>query len=100
MKSIWELHAPTFIIFSVQSIWKNSFWPVVRLFYDKWAVSPTGLAALELKHKIRREIDQMKTPFSVYLDLSKAFDTLNHGMLLNKPQYYDLRDTTLNWFKN
>ena len=30
----------------------------------------TELAAFELTHKIRREIDQKKTPFSVYLDLS------------------------------
>ena len=44
----------------------------------------TELAALELTDKIRREIDQKKTPFSVYLDLSKAFDTLNHAMLLKK----------------
>ena len=44
----------------------------------------TELAALELTDKIRREIDQKKTPFSVYLDLSKAFDTLNHAMLMKK----------------
>ena len=44
----------------------------------------TELAALELTDKIRREVDQKKTPFSVYLDLSKAFDTLNHAMLLKK----------------
>ena len=44
----------------------------------------TELAALELTEKIRREIDQKKTPFSIYLDLSKAFDTLNHAMLLQK----------------
>ena len=44
----------------------------------------TELAALEPTDKIRREIDQKKNPFSVYLDLSKAFDTLNHAMLLKK----------------
>ena len=60
----------------------------------------TELAALELTDKIRRKIDQKKTPFSVYLDLSKAFDTLNHAMLLKKLQYYGLRDTTLYWFKS
>ena len=59
----------------------------------------TELAALELTEKIRREIDQKKTPFSVNLDLSKAFYTLNHAMLLKKLQYYGLGATTLHWFK-
>ena len=35
----------------------------------------TELAALEFVDKIRSEIDQKKIPFSVFLDLSKAFDT-------------------------
>ena len=39
---------------------------------------------VELMDKIRREIDQKKTPFSVYLDLSKAFDNLKYAMLLKK----------------
>ena len=42
----------------------------------------TELAALELTDRIRRKIDQNEIPFSVFLDLSKAFDTLNHHTLL------------------
>ena len=57
----------------------------------------TELVALELMDKMRREIDQKKTPFSVYLDLSKAFDIFHHGMLLNKLQFYGSRDITLNF---
>ena len=48
----------------------------------------TELAALELTDRIRREIDQNKIPFSVFLDLSKAFDTLNHHILLSKLACY------------
>ena len=58
----------------------------------------TELAALELTDRIRQQIDQKKVPFSVFLDLSKAFDTLNHDILLTKLHYYGIKGTSLSWF--
>ena len=36
----------------------------------------------------------------VYLDFSKAFDTVSHSILLEKPDAYDLDGYTLCWVKN
>ena len=44
----------------------------------------TELAVLELIGRITQHLDKGTTPINVYLDLSKACDTLNHNILLHK----------------
>ena len=45
-------------------------------------------------------MDNNEIPFNIYLDLSKAFDTLDHNILLDKLHYYGVRNTPLDLFKN
>ncbi len=45
-------------------------------------------------------MDKGETPINIYLDLSKAFDTLNHDIFLHKLEYYGVSNSSLNLFNN
>ena len=49
------------------------------------------LTALEFTDRISHEMDAKKIPFSIFLDLSKAIDTLDHYVLLSKLEYNGIR---------
>ena len=51
----------------------------------------TELAALELVDRINNDMDKKKIPLAVYMDLSKAFDTLDHNILLHKLSYFGIK---------
>ena len=53
------------------------------------------LAAIKLADYIVQEIDRKLTPVNIYIDLSKAFDTLNFDILLYKLHYYGITDIAL-----
>ena len=55
----------------------------------------TQLAALELIDRITHELDLGNTPINIYIDLSKAFDTLDHTILISKLQHYGIKGTAL-----
>ena len=56
-------------------------------------------ALIELSDKIAKAIDDKKFMMGIFIDLSKAFDTLNHSILLQKLMNYGIRGISNDWFK-
>ena len=60
----------------------------------------TEFAAIKLIDHVSKEMEAGKTPTSVYIDLSKAFDTLTFEVLLYKLKYYGVTDTAFDLLKS
>ena len=58
------------------------------------------ICLIKMVDRISQYLDNGKLPITMYLDLSKAFDTINHEILLKKIKYYGFADTPLKWFES
>ena len=48
-------------------------------------------------HKIAKAIDEKEIVLDVFLDFSKAFDTINHKIVFSKLNRYGIRGVPLDW---
>ena len=60
----------------------------------------TEFAALELIDRILTRMENKEIPINIYLDLSKAFDTLDYSILIDKLEFYSVKGVALDLFKN
>ena len=70
----------------------SDFFKTNNLFYDSQygfpPVHSTEYAAIEITDRIISAMDKNKISSNIYLDISKAFDTLYHAILLDKLFHY------------
>ena len=58
------------------------------------------MALLNIIDQTSAQMDEKKYSIGIFLDLSKAFDTINHSILLKKLDIYGVRGVALDWFSS
>ena len=60
----------------------------------------TSLAVIELLENVTNAIDAKQHTIGIFIDLKKAFDTIDHSLLLREMEHYGIRGTLLNWIRS
>ncbi len=58
----------------------------------------TNHALIDITETVRKGLDDGKIAGGVFVDLQKAFDTVNHEILIEKLRHYGIRGKALDWF--
>ena len=58
----------------------------------------TYMALLDMEDRITKAIDANEYSVGIFIDLAKAFDTVDHVILLKKLENFGIRGPTLKWF--
>jgi hypothetical protein len=106
-----ENYRPISLLSSVSKVFEKvihdqlaAYFVSSKLFFDSQygfrRQHSTELAAIELVDRVVAEMDRNEIPISIFLDLSKAFDMLDHTILQHKLEYYGVKDVVLQLLKS
>ena len=60
----------------------------------------TSMAIMELVENITTAMDNGKFTIGVFIDLKKAFDTVDHSILVTKLDHYGIRGVAKQWLSS
>ena len=60
----------------------------------------TYMSVLDMYEKISSAIDNNEYAVGIFIDLAKAFDTIDHSILISKMQHYGIRGVAISWIRS
>ena len=60
----------------------------------------TELAAVHFTDILKKKVDEGKLVGCIFIDLTKAFDTISHGKIVKTLESYGVQGTELSWFQD
>jgi len=67
---------------------------------DSWSQNPQRLLVTRLWQSVQEALDRHLHAVGIFLDLSKAYDVINHNRLLDKLGSYGIRGSVNKWFQS
>ena len=58
------------------------------------------MALMLMMDQVTKALDNGECVIGIFLDFSKAFDTVNHSLLIDKLYHYGIRGNALEWFRS
>ena len=110
-RSVFSNYRPISLLSQFSKILEKLFNERLDKFIDKFQLlnncqygfrsrMSTSHALMDLVEEITSSIDAKKISIGVFIDLKKAFDTVNHTLLIDKLEYYGIRGIAQEWLKS
>ena len=104
-------YIPISLLSNFNQLFEKLMYKRLKLFFDKnetfyekqygfRAKHSTQHAIIDIVNNIQNNMDKKLFLCGIFIDLKKAFDTVDHTILLHKLQHYGICSVINNWFKS